>query len=185
MKMVGNRLRVVRSAGDVAGAACAQQAAAEQVHARSVGDDAAVVTDSALVVEHRHVEPRMVGAEAGRPQDGADVAPAQIDLEGGGRDRRVVGSNRCGGSTTPASAPTLPTRRTDRAGGSASDRRGGRCWRGRPRTGPRRRAIVPRRPTTSTPSAASALRSSDRRSGVPISCGDGTWRARTRSSTSS
>ena len=89
VKVVGERLRVARSAGDVAGAACAQQVAAEQVHPRRVGDDAAVVTHSALVVEHRHVEPRKVGAEAGHPQDRANVAPAKIDLEGGGRtDRR-------------------------------------------------------------------------------------------------
>ena len=52
------------------------------------------------------------------------------------------------------------------------------------------RARVPsrtaaRRPTSVAPRAVSALRSRSARSGVPTSCGDGTWRARTRSSTSS
>ena len=44
---------------------------------------------------------------------------------------------------------------------------------------------VAQRPTSSTPRSASALRSSVARSGVPTSCGEGSRRARVRSSTSS
>ena len=44
-------------------------------------DDAAVVADAALVVEHRHVEPREVGAEAGRPDDRPDLAARQVERE--------------------------------------------------------------------------------------------------------
>jgi hypothetical protein len=43
--------------------------------------DAAVMADTALVVEHRDVEPREVGAKAGRPEDRADLATRQVERE--------------------------------------------------------------------------------------------------------
>ena len=46
------------------------------------GDDPAVVADPALAVEHRHLEPRVVGAIAGRPDDGPDAAAGEIKGEG-------------------------------------------------------------------------------------------------------
>ena len=45
------------------------------------------MTDSALVVEDRDVEPRVVGAIAGRPDDGSDAGATQIDLEWRGAEQ--------------------------------------------------------------------------------------------------
>ena len=54
-------------------------------------DDAAVVAQLALLVDDRDVEPGVVGAVAGRPHDGADLAAAEVELEaaGGRRPRRL------------------------------------------------------------------------------------------------
>ena len=52
-------------------------------------DDAAVVPQVALLVEHRHVEPAVVRTKAGRPDDRPDLAAAQIELQP--RRRRHAG----------------------------------------------------------------------------------------------
>ncbi len=72
--------RVVAGAVEEDGFAAAQEWHAHQVHAGRV-DDAAVVTDLALAIEHRHIEPRIVGAEAGRPDDRPDVSAGEIHAQ--------------------------------------------------------------------------------------------------------
>ena len=74
-------LGVGLGAVDEAGPPPAQEVGAEQVHARCVAHDTAVMADPALVVEDRNVEPRVVGAIAGRPDDRADVGTAQVEGE--------------------------------------------------------------------------------------------------------
>ena len=58
----------------------------------------------ALAVEHRHVQPRIVRAIAGGPDDRADVAARQIQRKGRRARRSAVAANRSGTSTS-ASMP--------------------------------------------------------------------------------
>ena len=74
-------LGVVAGAVDERRLAAAQEGHAHQVHARRVDDDAAVVADQPLAVEHRHVQPGVVGAEAGGPDDRADLAAGEVDAQ--------------------------------------------------------------------------------------------------------
>src|SRR5829696_1484186 len=86
MEVVGELGSVAVGAGDVAAAPPTQHAETEHVRAGRLGDDAAVVTDVAAVVEHGQVDPAMVGTEAGGPDDRANSLCLQVDL--GGRRRR-------------------------------------------------------------------------------------------------
>src|SRR5690348_1528715 len=49
------------------------------IHAGGVGDEATVVAQLALAVVDRNVEPAIVGAEAGGPDDRTDLAAAQVE----------------------------------------------------------------------------------------------------------
>src|SRR5439155_2608630 len=66
-------LGVGAGAVDEARLPTAQEGRADQVHARGV-DDTAVVAQETFAIENRHVEPRVVRAVAGRPDDGPDLA---------------------------------------------------------------------------------------------------------------
>src|SRR4029079_9216220 len=69
--------------------------------ARTV-DTAAVVPQETFLVENRHVEPAVVRMEAGRPDDGANLAAAQIDLQPRRRgDARLLEALRRGDLQVP------------------------------------------------------------------------------------
>jgi len=62
----------------------------DPIQARGVNDDAALVADLPLSVEHRHIEPRVVRPVPGRQYDGVDLA-TQLHRQSGGvvdRSRR-------------------------------------------------------------------------------------------------
>ena len=80
--------RVVAGTVDEARLASTQERRADQVHPGRV-DDTTVVADHALAVEDVHVEPGVVGAEAGRPDDGLDRPAGEIQAE-----RRRLGHDR-------------------------------------------------------------------------------------------
>ena len=52
----------------------------QSVHPRCI-DDASVVSQVTLVIDHRHVEPAILRTKAGRPQDRADLAIPQVETE--------------------------------------------------------------------------------------------------------
>ncbi len=68
-----------------------QDRQAERVETGSVSDDAAVVAEQAPSVEYRDVQPGVVGAVTGRPDDGADLTAAQVELQ----PRRGCELDRC------------------------------------------------------------------------------------------
>src|SRR5690349_16326634 len=71
--------RVVFDAVDERRLAPAEHRQAEGVHARAL-HDAAVVPEMALVVHDGHVQPAVVRAIAGRPDDGTELIAREIDL---------------------------------------------------------------------------------------------------------
>ena len=153
-----------------------------------VGDDTAVVSEPALLVEHRHVEPGVVGPEPAV----APRRPRVISRRSGGRssvlaDRGTsVGAKSMCSAATSGSFPSIrahsskePSRRSSFK--SASEQ----TFRKPPEKSARPSRALAQRPTSPTPIAASALRSRVIRSGVPTSWGEGNRRARERSSSSS
>ena len=87
--------RIVLRAVDEARLATPQEVEPDPVEARRIDDHAAVVAHQALAIEHRHVEPRVVGTEAGGPHDRADLAAAQVDAQPRRRlDDRRLGAPR-------------------------------------------------------------------------------------------
>ena len=71
---------IVAGAVDETRLAAPEERYAHQVHPGGL-DDASVVADTALAVEHQHVEPRVVGTESGRPDDGSDLTVFEVDAE--------------------------------------------------------------------------------------------------------
>jgi hypothetical protein len=81
---------------------------AEEVQAGRLGD-AALVHEAALAVEDGGIDPRVVGPEAGRPDDSPRVELLAI-LEGHGSPRRVDGAVV---KVDPVSAAQRPRSRAD------------------------------------------------------------------------
>ena len=81
-QVVGELAGVGPRAVDVRRAARPHGRQAEHVETGPV-DDAAVVADPATPVEHGHLEPGVIGAGAGGPQDRADPGGAQVERERG------------------------------------------------------------------------------------------------------
>ena len=79
-KVVDDLSRVVLDAMDERGLAAPQHRQAERIESRAV-DHSAVVSELALRVDDRYVEPRVVGPIAGRPHHRADLATLQIELQ--------------------------------------------------------------------------------------------------------
>src|SRR5580704_15374744 len=71
---------VVLDTGDERGPAPPQDGQPQGVQSRA-GDHAALVVQLALGVDHRHVEPPVVGPEPGRPHDRGDLATCQVKLQ--------------------------------------------------------------------------------------------------------
>jgi hypothetical protein len=71
---------IVTGAVDKTRLSASKERHAHQVHARGI-DDTAIVADTALAVEDRHVQPRVVRAESGGPDDGLDLTAIQIHRE--------------------------------------------------------------------------------------------------------
>ena len=114
---------------------------------------------------HRHVQPAVVGPESGRPDDRCGSSPprrSSCSGDDGGHARRLEALGRA--DVGVASGRRAPTRRTCRAAAPSSDRRARTGCAGRPRTARGRRGSADSRPTSSTPIAVSALRSSVARS---------------------
>lgn len=72
---------VVFGTVDEAGPAPPEDVGAEQVHAGGVADDPSVVADASLVVEDGHVDPGVLRVVPRGPDDGPDVATAEVELE--------------------------------------------------------------------------------------------------------
>src|SRR6266700_3811122 len=70
---------VVFDAADERGLAPPEHGQPERVQARAA-DNAALVAQLALRVEHGHVEPPVVRPKAGRPHDRADLPPGEVKL---------------------------------------------------------------------------------------------------------
>ena len=148
---------IVLGTVDEARPAAAQHRQPEHDHPRAVDDDAPVVADVPFRVDDGNVQPAVVGAKAGRPEDRPDLAAAEIDPDAR-RFRRAGRLEAFRLADAPASS--APTRRRSRAAGSASGRQARTCSGARPRRAPSRRVPPTTRPTSSTPVAVSALRSS-------------------------
>src|SRR5690606_18899827 len=78
--VAGDTRDVVLGAVNEAGLAPAQERQPERVQPGRV-HHAAVVAQASLAVEHRHVQPRVVRAEAGGPEHGADLAAPEVQTE--------------------------------------------------------------------------------------------------------
>ena len=78
--MIGHLARVVLDAADERGPAPPQHGQPQRVEPRAV-DHAALVPQVALRVDHGHVQPAVIGPEARRPHDRADLAAAQVELQ--------------------------------------------------------------------------------------------------------
>ena len=183
-EVIDDVARVVLDAVDEGRLAPAQHRQAQRVHPGRL-DHAAVVAQLALLVQHRHVQPAVVGTEPGRPHDADESPPPRRSSCSGDAAGTRVGSKRSG-------APTSASRPVARAHSSkVSSRRSifrsasANRLRRPPENSARPSRMAESRPTSATPIALSALRSSVDRSGVPTSCGDGSRRARVRSSISS
>ena len=184
--MVGEVAGVVLRAVDEARLAAAQERAARSRTGRARRDDAAVVAELALAVEDRHVEPRVVRPEPGRPDDRARSRRCAGRARAAAGRRRGSAPSRCGGSSSPsmplpsAHSSIRSSRRVQLEVGEVADVA--------QRAGELRGAVARSRvsrPTSSTPDAVSAFRSrcagrASRRAAATGRCG-----ARTRSSTSS
>src|ERR1700722_1780038 len=72
--------RVVLDAVNERRLAPPQHRQAERVQARAVGDHAAVMAQAPLAVDHGHVEPAVLGPEAGGPHDRTDLTAPQVKL---------------------------------------------------------------------------------------------------------
>ncbi len=77
---------VIAGAIDKARFAASQERHPHQVHPRRIDDDSPVMADTTFAVEHGHIEPGKVRAKPRRPEDGPDLATAQVDAE---RRRRL------------------------------------------------------------------------------------------------
>ena len=77
--MIHQLSRIVLGAVDEARLAAAQHGQPEHDHPRDCRRHAAVVAHVPLRVDDGNVEPAVVGAEAGRPEDRPDLAAAEID----------------------------------------------------------------------------------------------------------
>lgn len=139
-------------------------------------DDTAVVPEVAPSVEHGQVEPRVVGPETRRPDDGAHVA-AELDPEPRrGTDLRGLVAMS---ESTSALVPFVSAHSSN----SASSRfilrsASAQTLPSEPENCALQSRMPARRPTSCTPCVRSTSRSSVSRSGVPTSCGEGTRRAR-------
>ena len=134
-------------------------------------DHAAVVAQPALGVEHVDVEPGVVGAAAGGPEDRADLAAGQVELPA----RRGGHAGRA--RSVPGARPRRPGRSAAaQASKESSSRSSLRSARAKTFFSPPENRALPSRtiasrPTSSTPSPERALRSSVVRAAVPTSCG--------------
>ena len=81
--MVGKVAGIGRGPIDERRLAPAHERQTHDVHAPR-GHDAAGVAHAALAVEHGHVQPGVIGPEAGRPDDRLDAAVAEIEAEARG-----------------------------------------------------------------------------------------------------
>src|ERR1700734_1099637 len=73
--------RIVAAPVDEARFPAPQKRQAHHVQARRFRHDAAIVADVALQVDYRYVQPGVVGAESGRPDDRPDPRATQIHPE--------------------------------------------------------------------------------------------------------
>ena len=175
--------RIVFRAVNEAGLAPSHERQPHHVHARRI-DHAAVVTEASLRdrAPARAASDSRGGSRSPRRRSGfrrarrsrrgalsTRVWPRAFRRAPAHRPiRRARSMRRCGRATAPSSGPPSHS-------GCATS----------PRTAPCRRAMPTRRPTSRTPLSRSAFRSRLDRAVVPTSCGDGTRRARTMSSTAS
>jgi hypothetical protein len=88
VEVVGQFPGVLLGAADEAGATAAEELRTQEVDARCAAHHAAVVDDPTPAVEDGEVQPGVVGPVAAGPDDRADLAPAEVDGQGRGRDRR-------------------------------------------------------------------------------------------------
>ena len=115
----------------------------------------------ALAVEHRHVEPGVVGAEAGRPDDRPDLAAAEVEAEARRLRRPRSAAKRCGGGDRRRRGRSpSPTRRSCRAAGSILRSASSHMLRSEPENWALPSLMPASRPTSFTPMSVSALRSS-------------------------
>ena len=73
-----NITNVVLDAMDEARLAAAQHRQAQYIQSRSV-DDAAIVPQVTLAVEHGYVEQTVIGAKPGRPDDCSNTGACQVE----------------------------------------------------------------------------------------------------------
>src|SRR5215207_7519325 len=79
-QMIAEIARIVAGAIDQGRLATAQKLQPHQVHAWMCRDPA-IVTHLALAIENRHIEPGVVRAVAGSPNDRPDLARGEIHAE--------------------------------------------------------------------------------------------------------
>ena len=76
--MLGKILSVVLRAVDETRSPSTKNVGSEQVHAGVLAHHATVVSDAAFVVDNGNVEPRVVGAVSGCPDDRADLTGTEV-----------------------------------------------------------------------------------------------------------
>ena len=95
--MLNHLARVVFNPVDERGLTTPQHWEAQRVQARAV-DDATFVAQVALLIDDWQVEPAVIGAEASCPDDRADLATPEVDLQTRGfrHTRRLEALGRLG-----------------------------------------------------------------------------------------
>ena len=79
-EMLDQVARVVFGAVDEGRLAAPEHRQSDRIQPGRI-DDAAVVPQVALAIDDRHVEPAVVGAKAGRPDDRPDLAAREVEIE--------------------------------------------------------------------------------------------------------
>ena len=166
-EMIAEIARIVAGAVDQRRLATPQELHAHQVHARRV-DHAAVVTDAALAIEHGDVQPRQIGAVAGRPDDRADAGAGEVQ----GERRRASAPRWAAGGSTGSTSPSRPFAVAHSSIVLSSRfilRSDSAHWlRSEPENCALPSRMPTKRPTIRTPMAVSALRSRVARSVEPV-----------------
>src|SRR5439155_6987679 len=103
-----DELGIVLHPADQRGAASVLPGEAQDVEPRDIGD-AAAVTQAAVLVEDRQLDPGVVGAVPGRPDHGLDFDVAAV-LDA---NRVAVGVDRAGLQFDPVALLELAWTRTD------------------------------------------------------------------------
>src|SRR6266567_9337529 len=107
-EMIDHISRVILRAINETRFASAKDGQPQSIHPRCI-DDASVVSQVTLAIDHRHVEPAILRTKTGRPQDRTDLAIPQVEAEPcrGGCASRLEAFRRSQAALTAGARPFI------------------------------------------------------------------------------